>query len=202
MNDLFELIISQLGNDTVDRMSARVNENPSNTQKAIQNAIPILVNALARNSSSSEGASSLLNALTKDHDGSILEDMTGFLTNPAVANGAGILKHVLGGNRNKVENYLSKSSGISLSSAGNILEMLAPILMGFLGKQNRSSGTGGGIIDILQSVLNKGQAADPQQQAKQESIFNKLLDKDDDGSIADDILDIGTSIFGKFLRRK
>lgn len=202
MNDLFEMIISQLGNDTVDRMSARVNENPSNTQKAIQNAIPILVNALARNSSSSEGASSLLNALTKDHDGSILEDMTGFLTNPAVANGAGILKHVLGGNRNKVENYLSKSSGISLSSAGNILEMLAPILMGFLGKQNRSSGTGGGIIDILQSVLNKGQAADPQQQAKQESIFNKLLDKDDDGSIADDILDIGTSIFSKFLRRK
>ncbi len=202
MNDLFEMILSQLGNDTVERMSAQVNEDPSNTQRAIQNAIPILVNALARNSSSSEGANSLLGALDRDHDGSILNDLGGFLSNPAVANGAGILKHVLGGNRGKVENYLSKSSGISLSSAGNILEMLAPILMGFLGKQNRSSGTGGGIIDILQSVLNKGQAADPQQQAKQESIFNKLLDKDDDGSIADDILDIGTSIFGKFLRRK
>ncbi|MDD5509002.1 MAG: DUF937 domain-containing protein [Bacteroidales bacterium] len=202
MNDLFEMILSQLGNDTVERMSAQVNEDPSNTQRAIQNAIPILVNALARNSSSSEGANSLLGALDRDHDGSILNDLGGFLSNPAVANGAGILKHVLGGNRGKVENYLSKSSGISLSSAGNILEMLAPILMGFLGKQNRSSGTGGGIIDILQSVLNKGQAADQQQQAKQESIFNKLLDKDDDGSITDDILDIGASIFGKFLRRK
>ncbi len=202
MNDLFEMIISQLGNDTVNRMSARVQENPSNTQKAIQNAIPILVNALARNTSSNEGASSLLNALDRDHDGSILNDLTGYLTNPAIANGAGILKHVLGGNRSKVENYLAKSSGISLGSAGNILEMLAPILMGFLGKQNRSTGTGGGIIDILQSVLRKGQAADPQQETRQESIFNKLLDKDDDGSIADDILDIGTSIFGKFLRKK
>jgi hypothetical protein len=201
MNDLFEMIMSQLGNDTVDRMSARVNEDPSNTQKAIQNAIPILVNALARNTSSSEGANSFLGALDRDHDGSILDDMGGFLSNPAVANGAGILKHVLGGNRGKVENYLSKSSGISLGSAGNLLEMLAPILMGFLGKQNRSSGSGGGIIDILQSVLGKGQAADPQQ-TRQESILNKLLDKDDDGSIADDILDIGSSIFGKFLRNK
>lgn len=202
MNDLFEMIISQLGDDTVSAMSARVNENPANTQKAIQNAIPILMNALARNSSTSEGANSLLGALDRDHDGSILNDLSGFLTNPAVANGAGILKHILGGNRSKVENYLSKSSGISLGSAGNLLEMLAPILMGFLGKQNRSAVTGGGIIDILQSVLRKGQSADPQQEAKQESIFNKLLDKDDDGSIADDILDIGTSIFGKFLRNR
>lgn len=202
MNDLFEMIISQLGNDTVDRMSARVNEDPSNTQRAIQNAIPILVNALARNSSSSEGANSLLDALDRDHDGSILNDLGGFLSNPAVANGAGILKHVLGGNRSKVENYLSKSSGISLGSAGNILEMLAPILMGFLGRQNRSTSSGGGIIDILQSVLKKGQAPDQQQEARQESIFNKLLDKDDDGSIADDILDIGSSIFGKFLRNQ
>ena len=202
MNDLFEMIISQLGNDTVDRMSAQVNEDPSNTQRAIQNAIPILVNALARNTSNSEGANSLLDALDRDHDGSILNDLGGFLSNPAVANGAGILKHVLGGNRSKVENYLSKSSGISLGSAGNILEMLAPILMGFLGRQNRSTSSGGGIIDILQSVLKKGQAPDQQQEARQESIFNKLLDKDDDGSIADDILDIGSSIFGKFLRNQ
>jgi len=200
MNDLFEMILSQLGNDTVNSMSERVNENPANTQKAIQNAIPILVNALARNSSSSEGANSLLGALDKDHDGSILNDLTGFLANPAVANGSGILKHVLGGNRSKVETYLSKSSGISLGSAGNLLEMLAPILMGFLGKQNRSTGSGGGIIDILQSVLNKGQSSGQQQETQQESIFNKLLDKDNDGSITDDILDIGTSIFGKFLR--
>jgi len=202
MNDLFEMIMSQLGNDTVKEMSARVNENPSNTQNAIQNAIPILVNALARNSANPDGASSLLGALDRDHDGSILDDLGGFLSNPAVANGAGILKHVLGGNRSKVENYLSKSSGISLGSAGNILEMLAPILMGFLGRQNRSAGSGGGIIDILQSVLGKGQTDDPQQETRQESIFNKLLDKDDDGSIADDILDIGSSIFGKFLRNK
>ncbi|HOW24024.1 MAG TPA: DUF937 domain-containing protein [Bacteroidales bacterium] len=202
MNDLFEMIISQLGNDTVDRMSAQVNEDPSNTQRAIQNAIPILVNALARNTSNSDGANSFLGALDRDHDGSILDNMGGFLSNPAVANGAGILKHVLGGNRSKVENYLSKSSGISLGSAGNILEMLAPILMGFLGRQNRSTSSGGGIIDILQSVLKKGQAPDQQQEARQESIFNKLLDKDDDGSIADDILDIGSSIFGKFLRNQ
>ena len=160
------------------------------------------MNALARNSSSSEGANSLLGALDKDHDGSILNDLTGFLANPAVANGSGILKHVLGGNRSKVETYLSKSSGISLGSAGNLLEMLAPILMGFLGKQNRSTGSGGGIIDILQSVLNKGQSSGQQQETQQESIFNKLLDKDNDGSITDDILDIGTSIFGKILRNK
>lgn len=202
MNDLFEMIMSQMGRNTVDTMSARVNENPANTQMAIQNAIPILMNAMARNSSTSDGASSLLGALDRDHDGSILNDLGGFLSNPAVANGAGILNHVLGGNRGKVENYLSKTSGISLGSASNLLEMLAPILMGFLGKQNRSATSGGGIIDILQSVLNKGQSSGQQQEAQQESIFNKLLDKDDDGSIADDILDIGTSIFGKFLRKK
>ena len=198
MNDLLKMIMSQLGDDTVDTMSQQVQADKSSTQKAIQTAIPILVNALARNSSTSEGANSLLNALNKDHDGSILDNLSGYLTNPEAANGSGILKHVLGNNQSKVENYLSKTSGISLSSAGNLLKTLAPIIMGFLGKQNTTFGSGGGIIDILQSVLGKGQSSSTQ---KDQLIFNQLLDQDNDGSITDDLLGMGTSIFKKFFKK-
>ena len=50
---------------------------------------------MARNTSNQQGAESLHNALQKDHDGSILDNLGGFLNNAQSGPGAGILRHVL-----------------------------------------------------------------------------------------------------------
>lgn len=80
-------------------------------------------------------ASGLLGALDRDHDGSILDDVAGFIGNNDNSAGDGILKHVLGDNRNTVENGLSAKTGLNSSQIGQLLKMAAPLIMGYLGKQ-------------------------------------------------------------------
>lgn len=69
-----------------------------------------------------------------DHDGSVLDNVPGHISNPEAANGGGILSHIFGGRRAEVENNLAQASGLDPSAAGGILETMAP-LVGSRGKK-------------------------------------------------------------------
>ena len=58
-----------------------------------------ILGAMANNASKPGGADSLLGALQKDHDGSILDNLGGFLGQPNTDDGNGILGHVFGNSR-------------------------------------------------------------------------------------------------------
>ena len=93
MSALLEILAGSLGRGAVEQISAKLGLNPTTTGRIVQAAIPLLVGALARNSSSSSGATALQSALTKDHDGSVLDDVLGFLGSSQQGPGAGILRH-------------------------------------------------------------------------------------------------------------
>ena len=79
--DILKLITSQLGDGAIAKLSDITGESPEKTGNAVQLAVPTLLNALNNNSNSSEGAAGILGALDRDHDGSILYDVMGFLAN-------------------------------------------------------------------------------------------------------------------------
>ena len=112
-------------------------------------------------------------------------------------NGAGgsILKHVFGGNLGNIVGALGQSSGLGNAQAGSLLENLAPIVMGQLGKQTRSQGLDmGGLASMLggeTSNVNSGTGAAAL------SMLNSFLDADGDGSAIDDI----GGMLGKFFSR-
>jgi hypothetical protein len=104
----------------------------------------MILGKLANNASSPEGAQSLDTALSQDHDGSILNNLGG-LSNmifgqeatPREADAGGILGHIFGGNQGQVVEKVSNQSGLSGGQVAQILMMLAPIVMGYLGKQKQ-----------------------------------------------------------------
>ncbi len=110
--------------------------------------------------------------------------------------GDAILGHVLGGRRGAAENALSKKSGLSGAQVASILAMLAPIVMGALGKLQRSQNLdAGGLSDLLQ-----GERARVQQKAPEAaSFFEQILDRDGDGSMMDDLASTGMSVLGSLL---
>lgn len=193
MEDILKSILSKLDDNSLQAISQKTNASPDKAKSAMAAAIPILMNALARNSSSPEGAQSLQNAIKRDHDGSLLDNLGGFLNNPESANGAGILKHVLGSKRQNVEQYISKDSGLSGDSVSKILEMAAPLVMGYLGKKS-----GGGDGNVLGNVINSYLNTEKKQAPKSQSVINQILDQNNDGSIIDDIARMGMS----FLKRR
>ena len=96
--------------------------------------------------------------------------------------GAGILGHVFGGKEQNVAAAVSKSNGIDMNQAMSILKVAAPVIMGVLGKQTRESGVTdqNGIGDLLGGLLGG-------QSQQNQSMINKLLDADGDGSVIDDV---------------
>ncbi|MDD4638372.1 MAG: DUF937 domain-containing protein [Bacteroidales bacterium] len=195
MENILGSILSQIDNNALKTISRQANTTPAKAKSALTSAIPALMHAMAKNSSTKEGADALQKAVKKDHDGSLLDNLGEFLNNPGSVNGEGILKHVLGNKRQNVENYISKGAGLDNSSTAKILEMAAPIVMGYLGKKNAG---GGGIGDLLDSYLK----TEKKHTQKSQSVLNQILDRDGDGDVIDDIAEIGTSFLGRMLRRK
>ncbi|HET6556910.1 MAG TPA: DUF937 domain-containing protein [Prolixibacteraceae bacterium] len=193
MENLLNSILSKVDDQSLETISKQANTTPMQAKSALSSAIPVLMGALAKNSKTPEGASSLQNAIQKDHYGGLLDNLGGFFNNPASGNGQGILNHVLGDKQQAVAHHIGQESGVSDSSASKILEMAAPLVMSFLGKK---SAGGGGIGNLLGSFMNDESQANPQSQ----SFINKLLDKDNDGSVMDDLGDMGKSFFGKMMK--
>jgi hypothetical protein len=201
---LLDLLGNQIDDQTISQISSQLGIDSGTASKAIGAALPMLVSALAKNTASESGAQALGNAL-QAHDGNILGDLAGFLGGGnASSMGAGILKHVLGGRQNAAASAVGQASGLDLGKAAQLLMMLAPIVMGVLGKSQRQAGasTGAGGFD-LGSLVGMLQGDNQRISAQpQGSVLNSILDRDGDGQIGDDLANLGMSVLGGLLGGK
>src|SRR6476646_11366711 len=99
MNAITQIITQRLTGAAAGQLASRLGVSESTAQAAVQMAVPRIVAALARNAAQPEGAQDLHDAVTRDHDGSILDNVMSYLNNPGESNGSGILGHVLGAQR-------------------------------------------------------------------------------------------------------
>jgi hypothetical protein len=196
---LLELVTSQLESGDIDAIARQAGVDPDSAMKVVAGALPALLSGLSKNTQDTAGASALADALDRDHDGSALEDVAGFFGSAgATTAGSGILRHVLGSRQGSVEAALGQMSGIDAGSAGQILTMVAPLLMGLLGREKRSRGLdAGGLADLLGAEREVAKQRSPQAM----DMLGGLLDSDGDGQIADDLADLGGSLLGGLFGR-
>ncbi len=188
---LFDLLNNQLGGDTLRTVSRQLGVDESTASTAIAAALPMLIGGLARNAATPGGADSLANAVNNDHDGSILDHLGSFLRNPESGSGDGILGHVFGGSRSQVENVVAQKTGLDAATVSQLLAMLAPIVMGGLGKLQRQGELGAGdMAGMLRRETARAREASPM------GGLLSMLDSDGDGSVIDDV----AGILGKFLK--
>lgn len=184
MNAITQMITQQLAGTAVRSMSQRLGLSEGATDRAVQIAVPLIVAALARNAAQPEGARELQQAVSKDHDGSIFDNLMGYLSNPQAANGSGILDHVFGEQQDAVQNNLAQATGLDQNSAGNILEMVAPLVMGAVGQTQRQNNLDpNGLSQFLDTQQQQTAAAAPDLMG----ALNTMLDSNHDGSVMDDV---------------
>lgn len=196
MASLLETLAAQLQGDSLQQVGRQLGTDPQTAQKAVQSALPVLLSALAKNAQSPAGAQSLANALSRDHDGGILDNLGGALSNYQAGPGDKILGHVLGGRRGSIEAGLGQATGLGANGAASLLQMLAPVVLGALGRAQRTQGLdAAGLAGLLGGQRQAlGAAAGSSGLG---SLMN-LLDADGDGSIVDDV----GGMLGKFLGKK
>lgn len=200
MSSALDLISTALDRRAVGAIGQQLGAEDGAVQHAVAAALPMLLSGLAQNTSRSGGAEALAGALDRDHDGSILDDVSGFLGRgeAASADGAGILRHVLGNREPQAVEAVSRSSGLDAASAGKLLSMIAPLVLAALGRQKQQQGLDPRrLADLLGQERERVAREQPQAMA----IIGQLLDQDGDGSVADEVAEIGKSLLGSLFRR-
>ncbi|HSG81091.1 MAG TPA: DUF937 domain-containing protein [Gemmatimonadota bacterium] len=196
---ILDLLSDQLSGEPTARIGQQLGVDEASASTAVSAALPVLMTALAGNASRQGGVESLAGALDRDHDGSILDDLAGFLGNPDTANGDGILRHTLGGQRGAVEQELGRQTGLDLGAVTKLLPILAPIVMGALGRAKRQDSLDvGGLTSMLAGERQRAERGS----SASLGAFAALLDTNADGAVTDDVAKAGMNLLGKFLRRR
>jgi hypothetical protein len=159
----------QLQGPALSQISKQIGATNEQTSTAANGIFAALVGGLAKNASSESGLNALTNALDRDHDGSILNDVAGMIGGilqgqvSGANNGAGILGHVLGNKQEQVAQHVSQTSGLDLSQIMKLMPILAPIVMGVLGRMRNSNestpSSGGGFGDLANILMGSAQSA-------------------------------------------
>ena len=199
--------LEQMLDGQADKIGTRIGADPGQTKTAIHAAVPALLAALGQKA---EQGSGVKQAIERDHDGSIIDQLSEYLggsaqLSPRTTNGAGILEHTLGDRQGEMQRALSAKSGLDMGSIGNLLALLAPIVMGMIGKKGRSGGgsSGGFSLDNIGDLLNQEKAdarsSNPDigdildRFGKKDGAPSSTARKDEGGGILDSLDDV----FGK-----
>jgi Bacterial protein of unknown function (DUF937) len=262
MATLLETLNQQFSPDVVKGMSQKIGADEAQTQQALSALLPMMVGGLAKNTANNpEGSAKLSQVLERDHDGSLLDQMTSNLSradmpsqqaedatlqdlgarglgeptlgglmnggssssgnmlsgllggnagnmlsglfggssaNPRSTNVTGILSNVLGGqNVTPVQQGVSQATGLESGKVGSLMAMLAPMVMGALGKVKRQDNLDSeGLARVLENDRQ-----DIEKQVPEASGISKFLDSNRDGKIdmKDDIAKVGIALGGAML---
>ena len=212
---LVQQLMEQLQGAPLQQIAQQLGTSEQQAGSAAAMALPVLLGALGRNTQDAQGAQALLGALQRDHtpaaglagaQGALdLGGLLGAVLGGAPAGGAGtagaggpgagaaILGHMLGAGRGQVESGLGQAIGLG-AQAGPLLQMLAPLVMQFLGQRVQ----GGGLdASGLGQMLGQERAQLQRPGSPAGDLLGRLLDQDGDGQFGmGDLLKIGAGLLG------
>lgn len=208
MSSIVQSVLANLSGPALQKIAAQLGVSPAVAQGAIAVALPLLVKGLSNNAAGG-GASSLLAALDRNHDGSVLDDVMGFVSGGHEdAGGASILGHIFGGNQSAVAGAVGQSAGLDAASSAKLMGILAPLVLGQLGRQKQAAG-----LDAsgLASMLSGEQQSLHQQNPSAMEMLSGLLSAAGSGGMASsgqaqnsgpDLMSLGSSLLGQFMKQK
>ena len=194
MPSILDALSAHLGDGALSQISSRLGADQGATSKAIAAAVPLLLAGLAQNAATPDGAQQLHNAVTKDHDGSVLDNPDAVGAAAASGQGNAILGHILGERQSLAEQGISRASGLDMSKVGPLLATLAPLVMGALGRAQKTGGLDAG---GLAKALGGEQEAIGTNAPGVLGALTGMLDKNKDGSVLDDVTGMLGGLFGR-----
>ena len=203
---LVEQLLSQLQGAPMAQIASQLGADQQQTESAVGAAVPMLLGMLGNNANQGGGADALFGALMRDHapaqaqgfgGGDLLGSVLGSVLGGGQGQSAGsaILGHIFGGQQQQAESSLGQASGLGGGNAGQLLTILAPIVMSFLANKVQGNGLDAG---GLGRVLQQERAQTQQQGGLGGSLLTSMLDQDGDGQLgAGDLFKLAGSFLNK-----
>lgn len=176
---ILDLAQQHLGQEQIAQLSQQIGASPTQTQSAVQAAVPMLLGGMATTARQPEGAAALSEAMGS-HAGLLgglggLGALGGLLGGGGAADGGGLLGRVLGGHQQTVQNGVEQASGLDSDQTRKLLMLLAPIVIAMLAKRHASTQhdqLGGALAQEADQAREQAQRTSPHVGG----ILGKILD--------------------------
>ncbi|MGO1244842.1 MAG: DUF937 domain-containing protein [Sphingobacterium sp.] len=155
--NISDLITGGIGAQATSAIAKTTGVNESKAKWVIAAAVPLMIAALNYNAKN-KGQGEAIDKAAQDHSSGGLMDKLGGLFGGEESNEQGnkIVQHMFGNNTAAVTESVAEKSGLSQNQVGGVLASLAPVVMSYIGQQKKQNGSGGGIGDLIGSVLGGG----------------------------------------------
>lgn len=152
--NIVSVVLQYLAPALVGKLASGLGINSTIANTLIKAAVPVILGSLATKAATPTGARSLFDVLGKQDTGLLgrLGNILGSPQQKTIAEqGTGVLGSLLGNSQlGSLVSAVSKFSGAGEKASGGMLGMLAPIVLGTLAQQQKSSALdAGGIAKLL-----------------------------------------------------
>lgn len=199
--NITDLLKWTLSDDVISKMGKESGIDDANDAKsAADGIINLVLTALNKNTQSPSGLNALVNALDRDHNGGILDDMLGMVLgnsksakNSKTLDGNGILSNLLSGKNLLILGALATALRIKPKNLMSMAVKIAPIVLAVVGRARiKNNLNPEQLTDFIKSGISKNKEGD---EKKKQSLIEQLIDSNDDGSIVDDLGKMGWNMF-------
>ena len=158
--DLVSTILKSLtSNSSLGALAGKVGVDPDQIEKALSSAIPSLIGSMTKNASSSDGAKSLLGALSQHEDD---REVSSQIKDADEEDGNKIIGKIMGDDKDDFISSIAKKAGINVGQSNQLLSSVAP--------------------SVLSSISSLAKPDSPESIAKEAEEREKKAKEDDDGS--------------------
>lgn len=138
--NLLNIVKDQLSDGAMNKIASLIGENSSTTSKAVSSFLPTLLSGIVDKSSSVSGSVNLLKLISDNNLGAnTLNNLTanfdaGNKSNAWMKTGSKLVSGIFGNKQDSVLSKLGSLAGIKSSASTSLMSMLAPLVMGSIGK--------------------------------------------------------------------
>ena len=126
--DLNALMSAMLSEESIAGLGEKAESSPEEVRSVLSSALPLLLNGASAQANNQATASGFLGAL-QQHSQDDASNVSSFLGNVDMGDGAKIIAHLLGANTATQTQAVAQQTGVSQAQTSNILSAAAPLLL-------------------------------------------------------------------------
>jgi hypothetical protein len=120
--------------DNLSMISKSVGGDNKAVQSALGMGLPMIMGSMATTASKPGGADTLTKMLTQAGGSNTISSVSGLLGNTAAAGGSDMVSTLFGSQMGTIQNAIAQKTGLPPAAVGKVLEIAAPMVIGYVGK--------------------------------------------------------------------
>jgi hypothetical protein len=120
--------------DNLSMISRAVGGDDKAVQSALSMGLPLIMGSMATTASAPGGVDILTKMLAQGANSNPLDNLGGFLSNPAAAGGSAMANTLFGNRMSGIQTAIAQKTGLPPAIVTRVMEIATPIVVGYVGR--------------------------------------------------------------------